>query len=70
MSPLGFSAAFISWRKCELQAIDKKTRKLLTIYRGFHPKSDVERLHIPRKDGGGLIAIEDCRVGSYRFEGV
>ena len=27
----------------------------------MHPKSDVDRLYIPRKDGGrGLIAIEDC----------
>ena len=27
----------------------------------MHPKSDVDRLHITRKDGGrGLIAIEDC----------
>ena len=29
MSLLRYSAAFISWRKCELQAIDRKTRKLL-----------------------------------------
>ena len=34
---------------------------MFTIYGGLHPKSDVDRLHIPRKDGGrGLIAIEDC----------
>ena len=34
---------------------------MLTIYGGLHPKSDVDRLYIPRKDGGGrLIAIEDC----------
>ena len=27
----------------------------------MHPKSDVDRLHIPSEDGGiGLIAIEDC----------
>ena len=27
----------------------------------MHRKSDVDRLHIPGKDGGrGLIAIEDC----------
>ena len=27
----------------------------------MHPKSNVDRLHIPRKDvGRGLIAIEDC----------
>ena len=45
----------------ELQAIDKKTRKLFTIYGALHPKSDVDRLYIPRKEGGrGLISIEDC----------
>ena len=27
----------------------------------MHPKSDVDILYIPRKDGGrGLIAVEDC----------
>ena len=58
---LRYSAAFISWRKCELQAIDQKTRKLFAIYGGLHRKSDVDRFYIPRKDGGrGLIAIEDC----------
>ena len=35
--------------------------KLVTIYGGLHLKSDVDRLYVPRKDGGrGLIAIEDC----------
>ena len=29
---LRYSAAFVSWRKRELQAIDRKTRKLSTIY--------------------------------------
>ena len=61
VSLLRYSAAFISWRKCELQAIDRKTRKLFTMYGGFHPRSDVDRLYIPRKEGGGgLISIEDC----------
>ena len=32
-----------------------------TIYGALHPKSDVDRLYIPRKEGGrGLIFIEDC----------
>ena len=44
-----------------MQVIDKKTRKLFTIYEGLHPNSDVDRLHIPRKDGeSGLIGIEKC----------
>ena len=58
MSLLRYSAAFISWRKRELQAIDRKTRKLFIIYGGLHSKSDVDRLYVPRKDGGrGSIAI-------------
>ena len=61
VSLLRYSAAFVSWRKSELQAIDRKTRKLFTIYVALHPKSDVDRLHIPRNEGGrGLISIEDC----------
>ena len=44
-----------------MQAIDRKTRKLFTIYGALHPKSDVYRLYIPRKEGRrGLIFIEDC----------
>ena len=38
VSLLRYLAAFVSWRKCELQAADRKTRTLLTIYRGLHPK--------------------------------
>ena len=34
---------------------------MFTIYGALHPKSDVERLYIPRKEGGrSLISIEDC----------
>ena len=56
-----YSAAFVSWRKNELQAIDRKTRKLFTIYGALHPKSDVDRLYRSRKEGGrGLTYIEDC----------
>ena len=56
-----YSAAFFSWKKCELQVIDRKTRKLFTIYGRLHSKSDVDRLYTPRKHGGrGLIATEGC----------
>ena len=61
VSLLRYSAAFVSSRKSELQAIDRKSRMLFTIYGALHPKSDVGRLYIPRKEGGrGLISIEDC----------
>ena len=61
VSLLRYSAAFVSWRKGELQVIDRKTRELFTIYGALHPRSDVDRLYIPRKEEGrGLISIEDC----------
>ena len=58
VSLLRYSAAFVSWTKSELQANDRKTRKLFTIYGALHPTSDVDRLYLPRKEGGrGLISI-------------
>ena len=58
---LRYSPAFVSWRKSELQAIDRKMWKFFTIYGALHPKSYVDRLYIPRKEGGGgLISSEDC----------
>ena len=61
VSLLRYSAAFVSWRKSELQAAHRKTRKLFSIYGTLHPKSDVDRLYTPRKEvGRGLISIEDC----------
>ena len=43
VSLLRYSAAFAGWKKSELQAIDRKTRKLFTIYGVLHPKPDVEK---------------------------
>ena len=60
VSLLRHSAAFVTWRKSELQATDRKTRRLFTIYGAMHLKSDVDRLYISRKRGRGLISIEDC----------
>ena len=58
---LRYSAACLDRRKSELQDLDRKTRKLLTMHNGLHPKSNVDRIHIPREEGGrGLISVEDC----------
>ena len=60
VSLLRYLLVFASWRKRELQAIDKNT-KLFTIYGALHPISDVDRLYITIQVGGrGLISIEDC----------
>ena len=57
---LRYSAAFLGWTKEEIQQLDRKTRKLLTMHGVLHPKSNVDRLYIPRKEGGrGLLNVED-----------
>ena len=43
----------------ELQKLDRKTKKLLTIHGQHHPKADVDRLYVPRKQGRkGLMQLE------------
>ena len=61
MSLFRYSFAFIDWTKEEITETDRRTRKLLTIYKTHHPKDDVHSLHIKRKEGArGLISIEKC----------
>ena len=61
VSVIRYGAGIINWRKAELQQMDRKTRKLLTMYGAHHPQADIDRLHLRRADGGrGLISIEDC----------
>ena len=58
---LRYGASIIKWNKEKLQNMDRKSRKLLTLYGAFHPKSDVDRLYLPRPKGGrGLISFESC----------
>ena len=58
VSLLRYSAAFVGWSKSEIQPIDRRTRNLFTMYWDLRPNSDVDRLHIPRKEAGrGLISI-------------
>ena len=39
-----YGAGIIEWTKEELKDMDRKTRKILTIYKCFHPRDDVDRL--------------------------
>lgn len=39
-----YTAAILKWRKDEMGDLERKTRKLLTMYRSFHRQGDVDRL--------------------------
>ena len=57
---LSYSAAFLNWTISDLQEMDKRTRKLMTMHNALHPRSTIDRLYIPRSEGGrGLLSVED-----------
>ena len=56
---IAYSFNIIEWKLEEIRKLDRKTRKLLTLERMHHPKSDVDRLYLPRNEGGrGLIQLK------------
>eukprot|EP00112_Aurelia_sp_Birch-Aquarium-sp1_P005801 Seg1658.11 transcript_id=Seg1658.11/GoldUCD/mRNA.D3Y31 product="hypothetical protein" protein_id=Seg1658.11/GoldUCD/D3Y31 len=64
ISLLRYGAGLLKWTREELQWMDRRTRRLMTMYKMLHPKSDVARLYIPRHKGGrGLISREGCMKG-------
>jgi len=53
----------INWHQEELQNLDRKTGKLLTIYGQHHPKADVDRLYVPRKQVEmGFMQLEEAHA--------
>jgi hypothetical protein len=55
---LRYSFGIINWRIEEIKQIDRKTRKMLTMYEMHHPKADIDRLYAKRKEGGrGLVQV-------------
>ena len=61
VSVMRYGAGIINWNKAELQRMDRKTRKTMTLYGMHHPAGNVDRLYLPRKIGGrGLMSIEEA----------
>ena len=53
------SMNIINWQINDIKKLDTKTRKFLTMHGMHHPKTDVDRLYLPRNKGGrGLIQID------------
>ena len=56
-----YGAGITQWKASELKDLDRKSRKTMTMYLGLHPKSNVDRLYVKRKEGGrALISVERC----------
>ena len=61
VSLVRYSAGILKWTKDELKVMDRKMRKIMTMNRMYHLRSDTGRLYIPRMESGrGLLGIADC----------
>ena len=55
-----YSGHFLKWTRDYLKQMDQRTRKLMTMHQALHPRVDVDRLYVSRKEEGrGLASIED-----------
>ena len=58
---LRYSFGVLDWRKDELRAMDRMTRKIMMMHGALHPKSDVDRVYVSRRnEGRGLASVEMC----------
>ena len=52
LSFVRYGAGILKWTKDERKFMNKKTRKIMTMNRMYHPQIDTDRLYIPRMEGG------------------
>ena len=68
VSVLRYRTGVINWTKAELESIDRKTRKQVTICGMLHPRVDVQRFYMQRGQGGrGLksVRLEEAGLAHY-----
>ncbi|XP_044751744.1 uncharacterized protein LOC123311738 [Coccinella septempunctata] len=54
-----YTAGILNWSKTDLENLDRRIRTTLTQQGMLHPNSAIERLYLPRKEGGrGLSSLE------------
>jgi hypothetical protein len=60
---LRYSFGIMNWHQEEMQKLDGKTRKMLTSHGQQHRRANIDRLYVPRKEGGkGLLQVEAAYI--------
>ena len=62
-----YSGPVLKQTRDELKQMDQRTRKLMTMHKALHPRDDIDRLYVSRKEGGReLASIEDTADASIQ----
>ena len=66
VSLVRYFGPFLKCTREELKQMDQRTRKLLTLHKALHPKDDVDRLYVSKKEGGRrLPALKTALTHRY-----
>ena len=57
-----YSGPFLKRTRDELKQMDQITIKLMTLHKALHPRDDVDRLYVSRKEGGRWLASTEDNV--------
>ena len=61
-----YSGPFLKRTRDELKQMDQRTRKLMTMHKTIHPRDDVDRLYVYRKERGrGLASLKTALTHRY-----
>ena len=59
------TTGILNWTRKEIEDLDKATRRIMCYSGNLHMRSDINRIYVPRKQGGrGLASIEDTFTSS------
>ena len=61
-----FGAGVLEQRVGELKVLDRKTRKILTMRKVLHPKSDAITLYVSRKENGRGLMSSESKIRSEK----
>jgi hypothetical protein len=50
VTALRYNFGIINWHQEEIQKLNRKTRKMLTIHGQHHTRADIDRLYVPREE--------------------
>ena len=54
---LRYSGGILDWNKDEIQNMDRKTRKIMTMNGALHSKTNLARLYLARNEGGRRLRL-------------
>ena len=65
-----YSGPLLKWTRDELKQMDQRTRKLMTMHNASHPRDDVDRLYVSRKEGVKELAsiVDSVDASIQRLE--